>query len=323
MKTRLLTGLGIVFVLAIAFILKFYVSNYFFDVLVLAIGVVSAYETSKLLAKMGRYNDKIMSVLFPPMLMLILLFGIYGDKSVGLLFTLVLAVALLVVFSVITFLIPLVTYKKTVSEIKTRKLDKQMGVAKFSLIRALNTSLIFIYPTLLISFLTLINHFEDLSTTFAGLSGFNGYISLYVLLFAFLIPIFTDTFAYITGGIFYGKKLAPKISPKKTISGAVGGLLWCILLSVVVFSIFNAFPSMSAMLANAGINIWKVVVISALGSILSQCGDLVESYLKRSAGVKDSGSFLPGHGGMLDRFDSYVFVAPFVFIAFSIIFVLL
>ena len=172
-------------------------------------------------------------------------------------------------------------------------------------------------------FLTLINHFEDMSSTFTKLTGFNGWVSFYVLLFSFLVPIFTDTFAYITGGLIGGKKLAPKVSPNKTISGAIGGLLWCVLLSIVVFCILNSIPSMAVILQDAGINIWKIAIISFIGSIFSQLGDLTESYIKRSASVKDSGNIFPGHGGMLDRFDSYIFVAPYIFISFSIIFALL
>ena len=183
--------------------------------------------------------------------------------------------------------------------------------------------MVYIYPALLLLFLTLINHFEDMSTSFTALTGFDGYVSFFVLLFALLIPIFTDTFAYLMGGLFEGKKLAPKISPKKTISGAIGGLLWCVLLSIAVFYICYSIPSMATILNGAGITVWKIAIISFIGSVISQCGDLFESYLKRSAGVKDSGKLLPGHGGMLDRFDSYIFVAPFIFIAFSILFAVL
>lgn len=318
MKTRLLTSLGIVIVLVIAFILKIYVSNYFFDALILAITCFASYEASKLFTKTNRFNNKIFAIIFPAFLMLALLLSIEYDSAIGIEFTIVIAVGVILLFFLIAFIWSCIDYKSAKMELKTRKMN--YNLPKYSFFKALNTTLVYIYPAFLLMFLTLINHFEDMSSSFTSLTGFNGWISVYVLLFAFLVPIFTDTFAYITGGLFGGKKLAPKISPNKTISGAIGGFLWCILLSVVVFCIFDAVPSMSVILQDAGITLWKIIIIAGIGSVISQLGDLAESSLKRSAEVKDSGSIFPGHGGMLDRFDSYVFVAPFIFIAFSILF---
>lgn len=321
MKTRLLTSLGIVIVLAVAFILKIFVSNYFFDALVLIITCVASFEASKLFSKSNKFNDKILALLFPVFLMLTLLLCIEFNDKINLEFTFVISVGVILLFFFLSFMLSCINYKNTKIEIKTRKINNY-NLAKYSFFKALNTTLVYIYPAFLLTFLTLINHFEDLSSTFTKLNG-DGWISFYVLLFAFLVPIFTDTFAYITGGLIGGKKLAPKVSPNKTISGAIGGLLWCVLLSIVVFCILNSIPSMAVILQNAGINIWKIAIISFIGSIFSQLGDLTESYIKRSASVKDSGNIFPGHGGMLDRFDSYIFVAPYIFISFSIIFALL
>ncbi len=322
MKTRLISATIFMVVLVLAFVLKAFVSNYFFDVLILAVACIASSEASKIFSKMGKYNNKLLASIFPIFLMGAMLLCINADMEIGVLYTLIISVAVMVAFFIITFAIPLINYKNTTNEIKTRNLDNP-SVLKYSLVKALNTSVCFIYPAFMIMFLTLINHFEDMSASFAGLSGFNGSISLFVLVFAFLIPIITDTFAYLMGGLIGGKKLAPKISPNKTISGAVGGLAWCVLLSVAVFFIFNSVPSMATILANAGISVWKVAIIAAVGSIAGQFGDLVESYLKRNAGVKDSGNIMPGHGGLLDRFDSHLFVAPIIFIAFSIIFLVL
>ena len=323
MKTRLLTSIGIVLVLALAFVLKVFVSNYFFDALILLIACFACYEASKMFNKMGKFNDTIIATIFPAILMLIMLLGIAFDSSIGLIYTLVICVGAMVVFFGIAFLMPLIRNKTTRIEMRTRQMDKSMPIAKYSVIKALNTAVVFVYPAFLLLFMTLINHFEDMTTTFDKLANFDGWISFFVLLFTFLIPIFSDTFAYIMGNIFGGKKLAPKVSPNKTISGAIGGLLWCVLLSVAIFYIFNSIPSMAVMLQDAGIVVWKIVIISFIGSVISQLGDLFESYLKRSANIKDSGTIFPGHGGMLDRFDSYVFIAPYIFIAFSIIFAIL
>lgn len=321
MKKRLLSAVVFILILAIAFILKLFVSNYFFDIAILFVACVASFETSKLLTKMGRYNDKYMVSVFPVLLMISLLSCLNYNASIGLLYTIIISVALMVVMFGVTFAIPFVTYKNTKIELKTRKMDN-LPVWKYSLTKALNTSVAFVYPAFLMLFLCLINHFEDMSVTFDILSGHNGYLSFFVLLLAFLVPVFTDTFAYITGGIFGGKKLSPKISPNKTISGAIGGLLWCVLLSITVFCIFNSIPSMASMFNATRITLWKVAIIAFIGSIFGQAGDLFESYLKRSANVKDSGNIMPGHGGMLDRFDSHTFVAPFIFIAFSILFLI-
>ena len=323
MKTRFFTSIGIVLVLILAFILKFYVSNYFFDALILLITCISSYEASKIFGKTGKYNNKLLSVIFPAFLMLILLICINFDSQIGIIYTIVMMVASIILFFLITFLITLVNRKNTKIESKTINMDKHVGIFKFSFLKSLNNTLVFIYPAFLLSFLVLINHFEDMTTSFSKISQGNGLISLVVLLFAFLIPIFTDTFAYLMGGLIGGKKLAPKISPNKTIAGAVGGLLWCVLLSVVVICIFNSIPAMASQLSISGINIWRIIAISAIGSVISQLGDLFESYLKRSAKIKDSGAIFPGHGGMLDRFDSYIFLAPYLFIAFSILFTII
>ncbi len=320
MKTRLMSSIVFIIILAVAFVLKFFVSNYFFDAFILLISIIGSFEMSRLLTKMGRYNDKYLSTIFPCFLLLVYILGIRYDANIGVLYTIIIAVATMVLFFIISCLLPLIAFKKTKIELKTR--DENLSILRYSIIKAMNTAVTFIYPTFLISFLILINHFEDLSSTFK-LTGFEGKISFFCLLLAFLIPIFTDTFAYITGGLIGGKKLAPRVSPKKTISGAVGGLIWCMLLSITVYCLFNANPAMSVLLTNAHISIWKVAIISAIGSVLGQAGDLLESFFKRSAGVKDSGKIMPGHGGILDRFDSHLLVAPIVFIAFSIIFLLI
>lgn len=109
-----------------------------------------------------------------------------------------------------------------------------------------------------------------------------------------------DSVAYFAGRFIQGPKLWPAISPSKTVSGAVGGLVGSVAGAVVFGSI--AIPGHSEL---------AFVFCGLIISITGQLGDLVESAYKRSAGVKDSGNLLPGHGGMLDRVDSLLFAAPF------------
>ena len=110
-----------------------------------------------------------------------------------------------------------------------------------------------------------------------------------------------------------------KISPNKTISGAVGGTVWCVLLSACVYLILNSTKLFYDAFIIGGLPIWAFLLIVLFGSIIAQIGDLFESFLKRKAGLKDSGRILPGHGGMLDRIDSYIFVAPYLLIAFCLV----
>jgi phosphatidate cytidylyltransferase len=112
----------------------------------------------------------------------------------------------------------------------------------------------------------------------------------------------SDTFAYLTGRAFGKTPLAPKISPKKTWEGSIGGGVCTIGVSIVLFYTMGYLE----------LHQWigMAIVIHIFGTF----GDLIESKLKRTLGVKDSGNILPGHGGILDRFDSLLFAAPFVLI---------
>lgn len=114
----------------------------------------------------------------------------------------------------------------------------------------------------------------------------------------------SDSGAYFAGRAFKGPKLIPSVSPAKTISGAIGGVLLTIVGCVIITHFFLK-PYAHLAFRPVGLVIFSVCV-----SVAAQLGDLAESLLKREAGVKDSGTLLPGHGGALDRFDSLFFVLP-------------
>lgn len=128
----------------------------------------------------------------------------------------------------------------------------------------------------------------------------------FILIFIPLICAWmTDTFAYI-GGMSFGKhKLIPKISPNKTIEGAISGVIGCILSSLAFAYIISFFGFKT--------NLIPLCSISLICSILSQFGDLTASLIKRECGVKDFGNLIPGHGGILDRIDSLIFITPAVY----------
>jgi len=126
-------------------------------------------------------------------------------------------------------------------------------------------------------------------------------ISIFILIWA------NDTFAFVVGKSIGKHKLFERISPKKTIEGFLGGLIFALIFSVLIAKYFIFEP----------VFLW--IGISLVVSIFGTIGDLVESKFKRLAGVKDSGKIMPGHGGILDRLDSIIFVAPFVFLLYQIL----
>lgn len=153
---------------------------------------------------------------------------------------------------------------------------------------------------------------EDAGLSFVGIlyvgTGFHSFIltretNIHLLILSLLIIWSTDTGAYLVGRKLGKHKLAPLISPNKTIEGSVGGIFIALVVSVIYLLIFPTNWSILFMLP-------LVIVLSIAG----QVGDLIESAIKRHFGTKDSGNILPGHGGIFDRFDSLLFVLSVIFI---------
>ncbi len=120
--------------------------------------------------------------------------------------------------------------------------------------------------------------------------------------FALCLVWATDIGAYMIGRQFGRRKLLPKVSPNKTVEGFVGGILSAVVVAIIFFIVDKSLL--------AGYSFGMILLLVVIFSIFSQFGDLVESAIKRHFGVKDSGKIIPGHGGILDRFDSMIFVFP-------------
>lgn len=155
----------------------------------------------------------------------------------------------------------------------------------FSIVSGLSIG--FLYVPVLMAFISKIRGLEN------GLS--------WLILFLAVVWI-GDSGAYFTGRVFGNKKLSPGISPNKSIEGSIGAIFSSILIAVL-FKIFF-FKKLDFV---------DAFILGAIGNFLGQLGDLFESLLKRNFNIKDSGTFLPGHGGFLDRFDGIMFAAPFFY----------
>ena len=126
------------------------------------------------------------------------------------------------------------------------------------------------------------------------------------LLLPFILSFACDTFAYFVGCSIGKHKLAPKVSPKKTVEGAFGGVLGCI-------AGFALYGFIIQSVSDVKVNYLAMIVLAVVISVISQFGDLVASYIKREREIKDFGFIFPGHGGVLDRFDSIIAVAPAIY----------
>jgi phosphatidate cytidylyltransferase len=135
----------------------------------------------------------------------------------------------------------------------------------------------------------------------------NDYGNIFVW-FVFIIAWSADTFAYAVGKTFGKNKLTPELSPNKSIEGFAGGVIGAALMSclygIIILKI-TGFHNNNFMCF--------CLVMGVIGSVISQCGDLIASLIKRFNGIKDFGNIIPGHGGILDRFDSIILAAPFVY----------
>lgn len=266
MLKRTITGAVITVVTVGFFLLRQFVDERLFLILIAAISVMGAIETSRAIGPKTSIFQKIVCVA-----------AAFLANAANFFFGLT---GMLVVYAValcVLFMQPVFCSGKTPFE--------ALAYSMFALI----------YPSALIIPLTMMNNL--------------GGISFFALVLTFIISPCADVFAYLTGMTFKGKKLCPEISPKKTISGAIGGLIGGMVGSILVY-VFAKSTFTYHMGANPYVFFALVGLIAAA---LTELGDLVESYFKRSVNIKDSGNLFPGHGGMLDRVDGLIFASIFIY----------
>jgi phosphatidate cytidylyltransferase len=135
----------------------------------------------------------------------------------------------------------------------------------------------------------------------------NGIYNPKIIVSVFILIWTNDTFAYIVGKSIGKTKLLEKISPKKTLEGLLGGIVVAVIISIILSQYYIKE------------SVFKWIITALLIGVFGTIGDLVESKFKRIANVKDSGTIMPGHGGILDRLDSVIFVAPYIYLFYQIL----
>jgi phosphatidate cytidylyltransferase len=291
MGKRTLTGLGI-FLATVLFIVSRYLSIYFFDVFVMAISFIACFEILKLYDSSPRKSSKMYIYLSFSYVYLIYLAYLFADNYAQ---AIVYQLFLFAIYFIVSFVFELIYLAKNrAEEIPNEDL-------LLSTKRLMTTML---YPITLLG-------------TFYGINSFNLDKATIIIGLAFGISMFTDVFAYLVGMAFHKGKFASQISPKKSVSGAIGGIFGGLLfagatLGLCYFAnLFNPFTA----LTDATYKIVLFFVLSGvLGSLMTEFGDLVASSIKRVYGVKDYGKLFPGHGGMMDRVDGLMFCSAIIYV---------
>lgn len=314
MKKRILTGTFILLVTAIFLATRYY-TTYAFDIFVGLMAIVGCVEVSRVLERQRFFTNIIFVGCFPVIMYIAMMLGIHYDR--GILSYILYFVVIILSLFLINFL-----YSYLCTGITQKEKDKY-GVfesdSRYSFKKSMNSSFVMVYPALLFVSIFVINHFFEFSFVDSmGISNTN-ILTLFFLVFLFVVTMMTDTFALLVGMSLKGPKLCPQISPKKTISGAVGGLVFGTLSGILVYYLFSFNILFSEAITLFNFAVWKFAILAFVTSIIGQCGDLIASMLKRSARVKDYGTIFPGHGGVMDRVDGLIFNALCVLIGMFIL----
>ncbi|MCQ2381785.1 MAG: phosphatidate cytidylyltransferase [Clostridia bacterium] len=282
---------------------------YVFDVLILLTLGVASWEICSA-CKLNRRGSNFVVALIVEAL--IYMFYIIGNQVLKepLVWWLQLFVSFLIVAIFVLFIgLSNMIDKKFAKECLLQK----KNLNKESWAGALDLLLVLLYPGVFFACAIILNHMT------------NDGIGLFGLLLVFFISCFTDTFAYLTG-VLLGKgsaKMAPKISPKKTWVGFVGGLFGGILGALITVWIISANKGVSqhliALTGDAILAQIVFLVVGLAGGVITTLGDLFASFVKRKVGIKDFGNLLPGHGGVMDRVDGIIFNVPFILLIMGII----
>ncbi|MCK9575023.1 MAG: phosphatidate cytidylyltransferase [Clostridia bacterium] len=320
MKKRTITGLILVACLLSILALRF-VSIYIFDAFIMAITICCIIEVVKAYKVGGNRTYLFAPIVFVVLSYISILYAV--SDSLSLWETLFCIVSSFAVSVLLMLSFGLLMYNKSKNEmasiVKENPLNFEQklktDVLTYTLHKIVKSVQILLYPCLLLITLLAVNHLteiKDLGISAQADLGFLAIISICA------ITVFTDMFALFVGITVKGPKLCPRISPKKTISGAIGGFLGGTLASIAVFYIFNSIPAYNFAFAN-NLTVWSFVLLGTVGAVASEIGDLVASVLKRKVGIKDYGTIFIGQGGFMDRLDSIMLNSAWVLIFFLVV----
>lgn len=310
MKDRIYSAALILGVLICALLIRYF-EPIVFDAFWLAIVIVSIFEMIRLFKRKGSSCFEWIAYAYAVAFLAIVL--IVKFLELAFYQMIILQLALLIAVSVVLLILPFCFSSKIVYDE-----SKFSSPREYLMNKSITTLNIIVYPTLLLSLMYILNHINSLGIVEDGAT--DEVFGLFAILLVFVISMMTDTFAMLGGMLFKGKKLCPLISPNKTISGFICGLIMGTISSILMYVIFNAFDSFNEIFVANNIAAWQFAIFGLIGALATSLGDLFASYLKRRAFVKDFGRAFPGHGGFMDRLNGVCFNILIILIFFVIFF---
>ncbi len=300
MKTRTITGACYMAILLAFFFLKIFVHDFCFDVLIYLYALLGTHEIVRAFSDKMTKTEKVIVYVFAviciPACALSEYFFRYGLHLTGICFT--------AMGSVLLSLLVLKHEETTV---------ENLGVTLFCCV----------YPVLMLTVLVLLNHVSDPSAIelakYPEVLANVAFNSDLLIVFVFVISPLSDCVAYLFGKFLrkkFPEKMAPAISPNKTVIGGIGGLIGGVIGGIAIYFAYNAIAGSFNQM-----HIWLPVYIAIgfVAAAATEFGDLVESCIKRKVGIKDMGNIMPGHGGVLDRIDGTIFAGLAVYLVFALI----
>ncbi|MCM1367459.1 MAG: phosphatidate cytidylyltransferase [Roseburia sp.] len=301
-KDRVVTGTFIAIVYVAVVLLALYVHPIFFDVFIFLLALGGAYEMSRALPKI--MSEPILAI---DLAEIVVSFGAFWFSQY---FFKTYAAGIAAAFAVLVLAVVVTVIVTACSKTYVKG-------------NAVSTVFIMLYPCSLLMFSLGLNYFMNFEVGIGVVSSLP-YRSVGILLM-FLVPALTDVFAYLVGSTLKGKKLCPSVSPNKTVSGAIGGLFGGMLGAGVILLLMYLAEKFSVDLFGLSMltggwtsTIINLLVLGLVGAVFDQIGDLGASFIKRRAGIKDYSNLLPGHGGVLDRVDGFIFCGVFFYMYFAV-----
>ncbi len=301
MKQRIISGICYAALLFCFFLLKIFVHDFCFDVFIYAFALVGTFEILRAMKDRTTKAERIIVFAFAAIVIPACVLSEYYFR-----YGLHVSSVCFVAMGTVLLSLLVLRHEETTPE--------NLGVAFFSAL----------YPTLLLMVLVLVNHVSDpvavVQGKFPAALQAIAFNSDLLIVFVFGVSPVCDVFAFFFGRMFkkhFPDKLAPEISPNKTIIGGIGGLVGGVATAAVIYFAYNAITGVGYV----DMHIWLPVylAIGFLAAAATEFGDLVESCIKRKLGIKDMGNIIPGHGGVLDRIDGTLFASVAVYLMFALL----